>query len=142
MKKFLLLWFVGAVLVVIPLSRINLVRFYRLAHEGVSVRGEVIGLEPAHHQAVHYSYDVDGHSYSGIGWADFGNPRFGFLSVGQSVFVYYLPKDPSTSCLGYPNELLNNEEIPIALAALVFPPFALLAWSWRYPSFRQWLSRR
>jgi hypothetical protein len=141
MKKFLLLWFVGAFLILILASRGSVIWFYRLAHVGVSTRGVVTALEPGNHQAVHYSYEVQGSVYSGTGWGDFGNPAFGVLSVGQTGFVYYLPKEPSVSCLGYPDELLTNEEIPIILAALTFPPFALFAWRYRYPSFRHWLKR-
>jgi hypothetical protein len=141
MKKFLLLWFLSASLIAVLASRGNLVGFYRLTHWGVSARGVVTALEPGNHQSVHYSYEVDGSSYSGIGGGGFGNPAFGFLSVGQAVFVYYLPNEPSVSCMGYPDKLLTNEEIPIILAALIFPPFALLAWRYRYPSFRAWLAR-
>ena len=141
MKKFLLLWLLGAFLIAVLASRGNLFRFYRLARWGVSARGVVTALEPGNHQAVHYSYEVDGSSFSWIGWGDFGNPAFGFLSVGQVVFVYYLPNEPSVSCMGYPDQLLMNEEVPIILAAIFFPPLALLAWRFRYPSFRALLAR-
>jgi uncharacterized protein DUF3592 len=141
MKKFFLLWFLGAFLIAVLASGGNLVHFYRLARWGVSARGVVTALEPGNHQAVHYSYEVHGNSYSGIGWGGFGNPAFGLLSVGQAVFVYYLPNEPSVSCIGYPDQLLANEEIPIILAALIFPPLALFAWRSRYPSFRAWLAR-
>jgi Protein of unknown function (DUF3592) len=141
MKKFLLLWVLGAFLIAALASRGNLVHFYRLAHWGVSTRGVVTALEPSNHQAVHYSYEVHDSSYSGIGSGGFENPAFGFLSVGQAVFVYYLPNEPSVSCMGHPDQLLTNEEIPIILAALIFPPLALFAWRYRYPSFRAWLTR-
>jgi len=141
MRKFFLLWFVGALLVVITLSRSNLIRFYRLAHEGVSTRGMVTALEPLNHQAVHYSYEVEGRSDKGIGWAGYGNPQFEVLSINPELSVYYLPKQPSISCIGKPDRLLRNEEIPIILAGLIVPTFVLFVGGLAYPRFRLWLLR-
>jgi hypothetical protein len=54
-------------------------------------------------------------------------------------FVRYLPENPTISCFGDPAPMLNNELASIALAMLIFPPFALFVWRWRFPAFRRWL---
>jgi hypothetical protein len=82
--KLLGLWLVGALAITIPLSRINLTEYYRLSR-GVRTHGVVTGLEPANHQAVHYTYQVDGKTYSGAGQAGFGNPEFCLLSLRSSA---------------------------------------------------------
>jgi hypothetical protein len=133
------LWLLGALAISMPLSRFNLVGFYHLKHEGVRTNGVVTKLDPGNHQAVYYNYEAAGEMHSGIGRAGFGNPEFCCLTIGQKVIVYYLRSAPSKSCIGIPDELIKNEIPPITGAAIVFPIFALVAYSYRIPRFKQWL---
>jgi hypothetical protein len=137
--KTLGLWLVGALAIAIPLSNINLVRFYRLRQTDVAATGMVADLQSENHQSVYYSYEALGKSYSGIGRAGFGNPKFSSLTVGKPLIVYYLPNAPWVSCAGLPRQLVENEVPPIALAGLTFPFFAIAIYGWRYPRFRRWL---
>jgi hypothetical protein len=132
------LWILGALAITIPLSRVNLTQLWRLKH-GVPIHGVVTGLEPGNHQAVHYEYKVAIEAYSGTGRAGFGNPEFCCLAVGQDVIVYYLPESPSESCVGIPDELIKNEMSSIALAGIIFPLFAMVGFSYRWPPFKRWL---
>ena len=91
------------------------------------MKGWVTAKEPQVHQNVHYSYAVEGRTYNDVGHGDFGNPGFGQLRVGDPAMVYYLSGRPEVSCLGRPKDLLVNEMIPIGLAALLFPTFAIWA---------------
>jgi hypothetical protein len=140
--KSLGIWFVCALAVTVPLSRINLVRFYRLQNAGVATKAVVTGLEEANHQSVYYAYHIEGNAFSGIGRGGFGNPEFPNLRVGQRVTVFYLPRSPSESCLGLPDKLIANELPPIILAGIVVPPFVITMFSWRYPPFKRWLLRQ
>lgn len=133
------LWFVGALAIAIPLSQINLARFFRLAKDGVRTEGVVTALQPGNHQAVIYRFENASKTYSNIGRAGFGNPEFCCLTVGQKLIVYYLPDDPTTSCAGIPKELIENEVPPIVLAGIFFPLFAMTIYSLRLPRFRRWL---
>ena len=133
------LWLIGALAIAIPLSQINLVRFYRLMQEDVRMNGVVTELQPGNHQSVYYSFKLADRTYSGIGRAGFGNPEFCCLTVGQSLIVYYLPADPWVSCSGIPKQLIKNEVVSIVLAGITFPLFAMAAYCSRSPRFRRWL---
>ena len=95
------LWLLGALAIAIPLSRINLVQFYRLKQNGIRTSGVVTQLQPSNHQSVNYSFELAGKTYSNIGRAGFGNPEFCCLTVGQNLIVYYLPADPADIVLGH-----------------------------------------
>jgi hypothetical protein len=144
--KFACLWFAGAIMLalfLVPTIAIPIVpTFYKLSHGGVAIQGKVTLLEPEKHQTVYYSYEVDGMSYAGGGRAGYGNPGFSYLTVGETVLVYYLPTAPQVSCIGHPNELLKNEVIPLALGIIISPVFLILVNSARYPQFRNWLLSR
>jgi hypothetical protein len=137
--KSLSLWLLGALAISIPLSRFNLVRFYHLKHEGVQTNGIVTKLDASNHQAVYYEYEAAGQTHSGSGMAGFGNPEFCCLARGQKVIVYYLRSDPSTSCIGIPDDLIRNEVPPIVGAAVVFPILFIVVYSYRIPRFKRWL---
>ena len=120
-------WLLMAVALVVGLGSVNCLRYYQLTKEGLVTKGWVTAKEPQVHQNVHYSYAVEGRTYNDVGHGDFGNPNFGQLRIGDPVTVSYLPRRPEVSCLGRPNDLLVNELIPIGLAALLFPTFAIWA---------------
>lgn len=137
--RFLGLWLVGALTLTIPISQINLVRFYRLRHNGVRTFGVVTELQPYNHQSVYYEFQVAGRSYSRVGWAGFGNPEFDRLAAGKSLIVYYLPADPYVSCSGIPDKLMKNEASAILGAGVVFPPLFIVYFAFWSPRFRGWL---
>lgn len=137
--KSLSLWLLGALAISIPVARINLVSFYLLKHEGVRTNGVVTKLDAGDHQAVYYEYEAAGQTHLGIGMAGFGNPEFCCLARGQRVIVYYLASDPSKSCIGVPDLLIKNEVPPIVGAAVAFPIFFIVGYSYRIPRFKRWL---
>jgi hypothetical protein len=138
--KLLLLWTLGALFFGAIAGSRNFRQFHKLASQGATTTGTVTKLEPSNHRFVSYSYEAIGHRFSGIGNADYGNPTFEFLHVGDPVIVTYIRDNPEVSCLGSAQELLRNEELSIGGAAVTFPTFLLLICSVRYPSFRRWLA--
>lgn len=142
------LWCVGAVTITaVILSLIasqGALPFYRLSRHGVVTQGTVTGFEPENHRTVHYTYEVDGRFYSAAqqGGAGRGNRDFEYLTVGDSVQVYYLPEDPGLRCLGNPRAGLANELIPLALAIVLGPLFIIIVNVYKYPGFRNWLLTR
>lgn len=132
------MWLLGAVPLVLFLSRINLIHFEHLKN-GIRTKAVVTALEPGNHQAVRYSFVVAGRNYSGVGRAGFGNPEFGQLYLGEDLIISYAASNPDESCLGIPEELINNEITSIGLAALGFPIFAIAVNAFRFPQFRRWI---
>jgi len=124
--RLFLIWLGSVVAVTLLLGSINWPKYYRLAQQGVLAEGSVTQKEPENHQIIRYSYFVSKNSYNGVGHDGFGNPSFEEIKVGDRVKVYYLPKNPEISCLDNPSQLLENETIPIILAALVFPSLAIV----------------
>jgi len=141
LAKALGIWVLGALAIMVPLSRVNLTQYRRFKH-GVLTQGVVTGLEPGNHQAVRYSYKVVDVTYPRTGRAGFGNPEFCCLAAGQNVIVYYLPESPSESCIGIPDELIKNEISSIAAAGIILPLFAIIGFSYRFPPFKRWLLNR
>lgn len=97
----------------------------RLAERGATARGVVTAKGPD--TEVHYSFEVDGTVYSGVGAAGYGNPEFEALSDGDDVMVSYMPGKPSDSMLGLASEHLRDQNRAIALGLLLFVPALLLA---------------
>jgi hypothetical protein len=139
MKRFLLLWFAGALLIALGIGSFNVPFLYRLVRRGVPACGTITGYEPENHNSVHYSYEVNGKTYTGIQQGGVGTRVTDFSPTCRDDVVYYLPEDPQQSCIGYPEPMLRNEIDTIAIGMLIFPTFILLVWRWRYPAFRQWL---
>jgi uncharacterized protein DUF3592 len=139
MKRFLLLWFVGASLLGFGLGSFNIPNLYPLVRRGVETTGTVTDFEPNNHRTVHYSFDVNGKSYSGSQQGGIEGEVTSASSVSTRHAVFYLPEDPNVSCIGSPTPMLKNEIIPIALAMLFIPPFFLLSARTRYPAFQRWL---
>jgi hypothetical protein len=140
MKRFLLLWLAGASLIAFGLGNINMTRLYPLMHRGAKTCGTVTAFEPKNHGAVHYSYQVGGETYVGVQQGGVGSGVTAFSSDCGGYVVFYLPEKPTVSCIGDPTAKANNEADFIIFSMLVFPLFALLAWTWRYPTFRRWLN--
>ena len=139
MKRFLLLWLVGAVLIAVGIGSINIPLLYPLVRRGVPTCGTITRREPANHNSVHYSYEVNGKTYTGVQQGGVGDQSTAYSTDCVGYVVYYLPQNPQRSCIGQPGLMLTNDIVPITLAMLSFPPIALLAWRRRYPAFRKWL---
>lgn len=140
MKRFLLLWFGGALLIALVLGSFNLPLLYPLVHKGLPTCGTIIRIDAQNHNSVYYSYEVNGKTYEGVQQGGVDGEGTGFSPYCPGWVVYYLPESPERSCIGYPGPMLSNEIIPIILAMLTFPSFILLVWRWRYLSFRKWLT--
>jgi len=105
------------------------------------------GFEPNNHREVKYSYEVNGKLYSasqqgGTGEQSGASNCQSGVSELKVFRVFYLPEKSDVSCMGNPKALLENELASIALAMLIFPPFALSGWWWRSARFRNWLKNR
>lgn len=132
-----MLWLVAACLVAIGLGSFNVPYLYPLARRGVETMGTVTGFEPNNHRTVHYTFEVNGKTFSGSqeGGVD-GEPT----TTSAKHAVFYLPEDPNTSCIGDPMPMLWNEVISISLVMFILVPVALLGARMRSPGFRRWLS--
>jgi hypothetical protein len=111
MRLFVLfiLWLAGTAAIFYGMCS-NLPKLMVLSERGVETRGKVLDLSAIQSHAVRYSFQGnDGKEYSGKGWAGYGNPSFRDLSAGQTVMVFYDPKDPNLSVLGDPKKERNNE---------------------------------
>jgi Protein of unknown function (DUF3592) len=137
MKRFLLLWLLGACLVAIGLGRFNLSSLYPLARRGVETVGTVTGFESDNHRTVHYTFEVNGKMFSG---SQEGGVDGKATTPSAKHAVFYLPEDPNTSCIGDPMPMLWNEVISISLVIFILVPVALLGVRMRSPGFRRWLS--
>lgn len=101
LKKFLtvgglLIFFSGAMFVFSCYS-LGVPGLYRIANEGVPVEGRVIEKQPENRNNVKYAYEVGGRAYDGTGGP---GDRFEAMQPGDSIAVYYDPKDPGFSLLG------------------------------------------
>jgi hypothetical protein len=140
MKRFLLLWLAGAMLIAVGVGSFNVPFLYRLVRRGVPTCGTITGYEPKNHNSVNYRYEVNGKTYTGIQQGGASSRGSDFSPTCPDDVVYYLPENPERSCIGYPEPMLKNEIDAIAIGSLIFPTFILLVWRWRYPAFRKWLT--
>jgi hypothetical protein len=139
MKRFLLLWFAGASLLAFGLGNFNIPKLYPLVRRGIETTGTITDFEPNNHRTVHYSFDVNGKTYSGSQQGGVEGEATSLSSISARHAVFYLSDDPNVSCIGNPTPMLKNEIIPIVLAMLFIPPFFLLSARTRHPAFRGWL---
>ncbi len=94
-------------------------RYYRLSKGGLVVQGLISDKKP--HEQIGYSFEVNGHSYHGVGRTGVGFPSFNQISVGDTVSVYYLPEHPEVNCVGEPSRLYSDELSSVLMVALLFP---------------------
>jgi len=137
MKRFLLLWLVGAGLIAIGLGSFNVPRLYPLARRSIQTVGTVTGFEPSNHRTVHYEFEANGKRFSG---SQQGGVEGKGTTISARHTVFYLPEDPLTSCIGDPRPMLWNEVMTAVIGMVIFPPFILLGWRHRSQGFRRWLS--
>ena len=70
---------------------------YRIARNGTAIDGRVIEKQPKNRNNVRYSYEVGGKTFEG---SDGVGPRFETIKPGESIRVFYDPRDPGLSLLG------------------------------------------
>jgi hypothetical protein len=102
-------------------------KWYGVAKRAVRTKGTVTGKEPDNHQFIRYSYEVDGQVYSDFGSAEYGNPTFEQLNIGDQVNVFYDSDNPSKSILGEPEEQATSMMILALFVAIAFPLVAMIS---------------
>jgi len=137
MKRFLLLWSVGACVTAIGLGSFNIPSLYPLARRGVQTVGTVTGFEPNNHRTVHYAFEANGKTF--LGGQEGGVDGDATTTFAKHA-VFYLPENPYTSCIGDPKPMFWNEVITIALGMFIFVPLVLLGVRMQSPGFRRWLT--
>ena len=103
-----------------------------LANAGIHTKGKVLAKQPGNHNAIVYTYKVNGIDYTGSGRAGDGNPQFDQLKAGDEISVVYDPENNLVSVPGDPSPLVeaNNRlilkvaiigsSIPISLIAVAY----------------------
>ncbi len=140
MKRFLLLWFIAAMLIAAGLGSLNVPSLYPLVRRGVKTTGTITVFEPNNHRTVHYFFETNGKLYSTSQQGGVDGEPIDASSVSTKHVVFCLPENSSVSCMGNPEPMLRNDSISIILAMLLFPPLALLRWRRQFPKSRRWLS--
>ena len=127
LSTLLIVWLTGAVLIVFGLSSLNWFKYNRIVNRGVLTQGTVLALLPNDHNTISYRYNVNGQNFKAQTqlWAP--NPPMEKLAIGDSVVVYYDPVHPESSVLGDPKMILTNENISIAIAALMIPTILFIS---------------
>jgi hypothetical protein len=69
-----------------------------LAEAGVHTTATVTRAEPRDHNAVYYTFEVDGATYAAGGFADPPNPDASQLRAGDTIQIVYEARDPRDSC--------------------------------------------
>jgi hypothetical protein len=133
-------WFalvcVGAIITAVVF---NPFQYYGFIRAGVQTMALVTDKEPENHGLIHYSYVVEGKTYSAVGHAGYGNPYFKNIEIGQEIIAFYDPRDPSRSILGNPKEHFKTN-LEAVLAGMVLFPILVLYVLFRRVSFvRHWL---
>jgi hypothetical protein len=106
---------VFAVAVVI-LGSINWLRHFYLSQFGMLTTAEITAKEPENHRIVRYVFKVDSTTFMGLQGA---GSEFERLNVGQSIQIYFYPRDPGLNCYCDPKDKLVWETVIILFGALV-----------------------
>ena len=78
------------------------------------------GKEPEDHQAIEYTYTVNGREYAGTG-TDEGIQPFENIQIGDQFIVVYDPENPEQSISGYPHDRILRNNTGIYFVTVVFP---------------------
>jgi Protein of unknown function (DUF3592) len=117
LRRQMLAWLILALVFGGIMGSLNLLRYTRLARQGLAVAATVVRTECHNHQTISYRFAAEGQAYTGSGNADACER----LRPGDQVTAYYLPTNPETNSPGDVHQRLANEIITVALAATVFP---------------------
>ena len=103
---------------------LDIPRYYYLTRRGVQTIGQVTSKDPEEHRTVHYSYVVEGKTYSWGGFSGDIGRDFDEIKVGDLVACVYDPLKPSSSTLGDPCPQLSS----LVRGAIFFTLFPTLFW--------------
>jgi len=138
--KIVMAWVVlGAGVAVTTAIFFRTLQYYNFAQTAVETRATVTAKEPDNHGLIHYTYTVEGRSYTGTGQAGYNNPDFGSITIGQRLIAFYDPNQPWNSVLGDPLEHFNLSLQIVVAAFLLAPPFIISVLYRRLPRFRDWI---
>jgi hypothetical protein len=126
--RYAVTWLLLALGITVGIGSLNWPTYRRLAARGVSAQAVVVELLPRFHDTVRYRYDVAGRTFEGQTQSWQPNPPSEKLRIGQPLVIYYDPGHPSTSVLGDPKPILENETISVLLAAFGMPTFVVVVW--------------
>lgn len=90
-----------------------------LRDHGAIATATVTRSNPGNHNAICFTYEVDGRSYSGCGSADF-DKKAAELSPGDTTHVTYDVRNPAVYCCCHPTQLLADASPLMGLIAAVF----------------------
>ena len=126
------LWAAGALAIVFGLGSLYRPLYVRLVAHGVPAQGIVRAIHSKPHDIVDYDYGVGGQTFHSTQYPSSPNPAPEQLQVGQPVMLTYNSERPAESLLGDPQPKLQNENISIALAALLMPSFLVFSLARRF----------
>ena len=113
------------------LGRINVSYFRRLATEGTPTQATVQKTDCENHSSIHYSFEADRKTFTGMGLDGSGNPPCRSLRAGDRIIVWHIPDDPTINCPGDPRLRLDNERISVAMAAFMMPAIIVGVATWQ-----------
>jgi ABC-type antimicrobial peptide transport system permease subunit len=82
--------------------------------------GTIVQKFPNNHLGIHFTYEVDGRTFEGDGYAGQINRAFDEIQLGDTVTVFYDKQSPSSSTLEVPNVLSVQRIGQIVAVALIF----------------------
>lgn len=130
MKHVAIFFFIWLILSIIGFGVGSLVfnqnSLQQFTDKGIPIYGKVIATEPENHQLIQYEYVIAGNQYTGAGNAGRGNPNFDQIQIGQQVVVFYDPKSPENSILGYPQLYSRSNYFGVLFSAILFPVFPII----------------
>ncbi len=105
-------------------------------------KGAVSEKHPNDHLGISYTYEVDGHLYTGASYAGQLNRVFDEIRLGDLVTVFYDEHRPSNSTVEVPSVLLVQRIGTIIAACAILPALGLYFLRHRQPfSNRENLNR-
>ena len=104
--------------------KLDIPRYYFLTSRGVQTIGQVTSKDPEEHGTVHYSYVVEGKSYTWGGFSGDIDRDFDEIKAGDPVPCVYDPVKPSSSSLGDPRPQFDS----LVRGAIFFTLFPTLFW--------------
>jgi hypothetical protein len=84
-----------------------------------ATKGTIVQKFPNNHLGIHFTYEADGRTYEGDGYAGQINRAFDEIQLGDTVTVFYDKQSPSSSTLEVPNVLSVQRIGQIVAAALI-----------------------
>ena len=106
----------ATLVIFLVLARLNCADYYYLWRYGRAGAALVTAKEPENHFILRYSFSVNGSTFYGF---ENGPKTLNLIEVGQSIPIYYYPKDPSVNCFCDPQARLASETTAIGFASVL-----------------------